>query len=531
MSKLFKLLSVFLVMSSVSCIGVKKHNTQVAAAHTPEELREDVAYTYKKFKQLHPNLYQYVSESELDRKFDSLKASLKEPMNGEEFYKVLSPVVSEIRQGHISTSFPKKRFTKKERKARKNLKLDFYELDFEYIDKDIYISRTGKKDSVLIGSRVLEVDKKPISTIIDAYRKTFSSDGYNTTFENNYIALRFGRLYAKHSGPLDSVSLKLQNKDSIYTKWFKRYDKTKTDTDVTAKSDSLKPEKIKLTRAEKQAKRLELKQTKKKNKKYGYVKSRDRFNRNFKFLDAAAEVGYFKIRSWTTGKYKEFYEESFTKLDSANAKYLVLDLRDNTGGRLAEIREFYKYLVDDEFQFVEAAYTKTRLPYLKNYYSGNPDIVSVLAQSLSVPILFTHNILKSSKKDGKLRFNYSYAKKTKPSPLNFKGKIYVLINGNSFSASSILSTNLKASNRAVFVGEETGGACNGTVAGFYKLITLPNTKVRVRFGLMQIQTPQKWQEPDGYGIKPDIVITPNAEDRFSGKDAEIAWVLEDIRAN
>ena len=81
----------------------------------------------------------------------------------------------------------------------------------------------------------------------------------------------------------------------------------------------------------------------------------------------------------------------------------------------------------------------------------------------------------------------------------------MLINGYSFSAPSLISTNLEATNRAVFVGEETGGAFNGCVAGLYKIYQLPESKLKIRMGLMQIETPFK-QAPDGYGVKPNIEI-------------------------
>ena len=125
-----------------------------------------------------------------------------------------------------------------------------------------------------------------------------------------------------------------------------------------------------------------------------------------------------------------------------------------------------------------------------------------------------------------LRFNASI-KKEAPNELNYKGKIYVLINGNSFSASSLLSTHLKSNKRATFVGEETGGAFNGTVAGIYKTYQLPTSKIKVRMGLMQIEAHQK-QSPDGYGIKPDVKIVPTVEDRKMNRDAELEWVLKDI---
>ena len=102
-----------------------------------------------------------------------------------------------------------------------------------------------------------------------------------------------------------------------------------------------------------------------------------------------------------------------------------------------------------------------------------------------------------------------------------------MINGNSFSASSILSTQLKGNQRAIFVGEETGGAYNGTVAGISKMYELPNTKVKVKVGLLYIDAPFK-VTPDGYGVQPDVKIVPTYQDRLNKIDPELAWILEDI---
>ena len=77
------------------------------------------------------------------------------------------------------------------------------------------------------------------------------------------------------------------------------------------------------------------------------------------------------------------------------------------------------------------------------------------------------------------------------------------------------------------MGEETGGAYNGTVAGIYKVYQLPASKLKIRMGLMQIDAPQK-QLPDGYGIIPEIKIIPTIEDRKLQKDTELEWVLNDI---
>jgi C-terminal processing protease CtpA/Prc len=130
--------------------------------------------------------------------------------------------------------------------------------------------------------------------------------------------------------------------------------------------------------------------------------------------------------------------------------------------------------------------------------------------------------------DGKFYFNSFQSKLKKPNPNRYKGKVYVLINGGSFSASSLLSSNLKGSGRAVFVGEETGGAYNGCVAGFMPVHKLPHSKLNLKFGIAQIQ-PFFKTEIIGRGIFPDIEVLPTIEDRLKGIDPEITRVLEDFK--
>jgi len=515
-----------------SCISVEKYNQQIGELHSPENLREDVDYIYKKLQNLHPRLYQFVSKEVLYRKFDSLKSSIISPMLSKDFYYKLSPIIAEVRQGHISMGFPQKRYTRKERKALKKLKLGFNDLAFEHLDNKLWISNAMGKDSILVGSEVLAVNNEQIGTIVDRYKKTFSSDGYNTTFQDKIIGLRFPGVYRKYEGYLDSISLTLKIKDSVFTKQYKRFLKDSSELKKVkkVKKDTVTRAKIvKLTKAERKLRKIERKQKRKDNKMYGYIANRNRYTRNFKFLDSSKHIAYMKIRNWNNGKYKKFYKESFGAIDSLKAQFLILDLRDNTGGRLNEIQEFYSYLVDEEFQFVKKAETKTRLPYIKNYYGKNSSVLSIIEESIAIPFLFTLNLLNSHKKNDTLQFNYKPAKKKKPSSLNFKGDMYVLINGNSFSASSIISTNLKATKRAIFVGEETGGAYNGTVAGFYKTVYLPNSKVGVNIGLMHIQSLYE-EDLIGYGIRPDTQIIPTAIDRRNGVDPEMEWVLEDIKA-
>lgn len=516
MLKNFLFILVLFIISS--CASVEKYNAQLGTQYSPEALHADVDFTYQKFRRLQPNLYQYISKETLDRKFDSLKKSISEPMDAKQFYSILTPVVSEIRQAHNSNEFPDRRFTKRERKILKKLSLDFYKLDVAYADDGLWVTRTGKYDSLLLGSQVVALGMETVPNLMNRYRRTFPDEGYNTTLKNKIIAKNFVGLYRKHEGFKDSVSVIFKKGDSVFAKHFKRY---LMDSSGIKKAmiDSTKVSKVmKMTKAEKAAKKLKRKKQKKDNKKFGRIAGSDLYTRNFEFLDSTAQIGYLHVRSWNNGPFKKFYRETFAKLDSAKSKSLIIDLRNNTGGRLDEVHQLYGYLTDTEYVFVEPARVKTRIPYVKDFYGPDSGILSVLSETIVLPFFSLHNLFKTKKKDGQLYFHYGFAKKAKPEPLNFKGKVYVLINGATFSASSILASKLHGTERATFVGEETGGAYNGTVAGQFKIISLPNSKIRYRVGLMQIETAHT-QEPDGFGIRPDIKVSPTANDIRTNRDA------------
>ncbi|WP_179354054.1 S41 family peptidase [Winogradskyella vidalii] len=515
-----------------SCASVEKHNNQVTKLHPAKDLHQDIDHVYEQLQKNHPHLYQFTSKAVLDFKFDSLKKAIDSPMNSHDFYEQLSQVTKHVRQGHMSLSPPGLRLNRKERKALRDTKFDINNLDFEYVDDKLFISNARKGDSVLINAEVLEVDGQKAQSLLDKYTKLIASDGYNTTFHNRVTGYRFLGYYAKDKGRFDSISLKLKQADSTFVKMYKRVLKKDTSSvkKDSLKQDSLKAVKkavVKLTKAERKAKRQKLKAQRKYNRDYGYISSRDEYTRNLNFVGRDSTVALLKIRGFSNGNYKRFYDASFKTIDSLKAETLIIDLRNNFGGRLNEIAYLYGYLTDENYTFINPSEITRRYPILKSSMANTTPTGIKILIGLFSPVLATVDILKTSKKDGKLYYKFKSGKEQAPKDLNFKGNIYVLINGNSFSASSLLSTNIQGSNKAVFVGEETGGAYNGTVAGMYKSYELPHTKVRARIGLAHIDALYK-TEPDGYGVKPDIEIRPTYEDRLNGNDPELEWVLQDL---
>lgn len=505
-----------------SCTSVKKFNSQIEKPKSPDEIKADIDYVHKKLQKLHPSLYWYISKKDLDYKFDSLKSTIIDPMTSNELYFKLSPIVASVRQGHMRLSPVTKMANRKEYKAinRKGF-FPLSQLTYEVIDNRLYITKNLSNDSTIkVGSEIISVNGVKPQDIFTKFNKTYASDGFNTTLTHRYYSWQFPNFFYVYTNQRDSVDLQLKIKDSLATVTLVHGGKKKAEG---VKRDSL-------TRPLKVDKRVEKNKAKAKFKKQrlqGYNPQTKAYSKDLTFVGPDSTIALLKINDFSRGNYRKYYQYVFNKIDSVKPKALIVDLRDNPGGRIREISNLYAYLTDTNFIFIDKMEVTSRTNYVLGSISNTtPIFVKALTYTIGLPFLIVR-MAKVHKQDGKYFYSISESKFKKPNAKAFKGKLYVLINGGSFSASSIISSNLKGSRRAIFVGEETGGAYNGCVAGSIPLYTLPNTKLRLRLGLAVIK-PHYKSDIDGRGIFPDITITPTAEDLLNNNDPEVNWIIEDV---
>ncbi|MFV5699175.1 S41 family peptidase [Flavobacterium sp. ZT3R17] len=509
----------FAMLFFVQCTSIKKHNKHLNDLIAEEKLKSDVDFTYRKLQELHPNLYWYISKEALDYKFDSLKSTLTKPMTSFNFYKKLSPVVAAVRQGHLVVYPPTKLLSKGETKALiKRGTGPFSQFDFDLFNGKLYVVKNKSYDKTIQpGTEVIAVNgTKPIDLITE-YNHYYSSDGYNTTYKTNYSGKRFSTLFSNENGIKDSLQFDFKFDDSLKTITIKRKAEDTT-------GEHLKKIQKKLALKDK----TKSKEIRKKKRINGYYSAEKNYNRNLHFLEKDSSVAIMKIRSFKIGDYKTFYRESFSKITGYQSKTLIIDLRNNGGGRVTEIADLYSYLADSTFVFLDKSEVVSKSSLFKGAYFNGGSFGFKALKTIFSPIIYSYLLLTVHKnQNGK---NY-YATQTTPHKVSknaFKGKIYILINGGSFSASCIISSNLKGSKRAYFIGEETGGAFNGTVAGFMPRVKLPNTGIQIRIGLMYIAAPFK-TTIEGRGIFPDMEIIPTIEDRIKENDPEMNWILDDIK--
>ncbi len=190
--------------------------------------------------------------------------------------------------------------------------------------------------------------------------------------------------------------------------------------------------------------------------------------------------------------FKKEIRKAFEQLLASHIDNLIIDLRNNQGGEVEYGVYLLSYLLQTEFSVV------------RQYYKvGSGD---------------SYGLVKTHGEEMGMQ---------KPASVNFSGKLFVLINGGSFSNSGIVATTLKQHQRAIFIGEESGGN-NKVLAGYTDDCTLPGSKLHVEIPTKQFLLSDTLPL-SGHGTLPDFVITETIADVLSNKDPQQEFAVQLIR--
>jgi len=111
----------------------------------------------------------------------------------------------------------------------------------------------------------------------------------------------------------------------------------------------------------------------------------------------------------------------------------------------------------------------------------------------------------------------------------FTGKLYVLMNGISFSSAADLVSNLKKTTDAIFIGEEAGGTYEGPTGGDNIVVQLPNSKIMIRIP-PNIQIGHMYKKhPIGRGVLPTHPVKHTVKDIVNGRDLEMELARTSIQ--
>jgi hypothetical protein len=463
-------ISLFFLFTNCSA---QYYNEIVNKDHSPSNLKKDVDFVQHKLEKASFTLYRYISKKNLDHKFDSLKQTIKTPLNSIDFNVKLSGLLSIIGDGHLSSNIDVSKFTEAD-KAEMNKKnvAPVYQFGYQIINgAKLYIMQNYSHDSsILSGTEILSINHIPVYKILDSICSLIPSDGFNNTFK--YFILNVGSVPAMYRyayGYQDTTIYELKYRG------------------ITRKVSikSIPFQQLKNIPANSNAKII---------------------GTTYKFLNRDSSIAYIKISTFEDSiQVINKQAAIFKSIKQANAKTLILDLRGNTGGAINLTANFFSYLIDTPVYFFK------RVNELTRGYIG-----------------LTNNIIRKQQIEWYKRYNT--AAYVTPNKDSFKGKLYVLINGGTFSAAAMLTAHIKALKKAIFVGEETGGSSTEWTGGGFQNELLPTSKLLLRYGIIPLELINKDNIP-GRGIMPDTPISYTIEDYIAKKDLELDWVLNDISKN
>ena len=520
MSKLlFRTTILFSSLLFFACASVEKHNAKRTRTIPVAQLQKDIDYVEHKLYKLHPSVDLYINKEQLAFKFDSIRKVVTKPMTSKAFYFVISPVIASVRQGHMSMIPMEKRYTVKERKRfKKGGEGPLSQFKYEWENNALYIIKNNSETKdIVLGTEVMAINNIKPQDLYRKYRPGFTSDGYNTTFLRKSFLRRFPGYVVEEIDMQDSLTFEFKHKDSVYTKIISRKKPKKKET-MVMKKDSAKPI----------VDRAKAKTERKKKRIYGYDSKTKEFSKSLRFMGKDSTVAYMRIINFTQGNVRKVYKAIFDSINKKGCNTLVIDVRDNPGGRMTDIHRLYSYLTNEKYTLVQPPIVTSKTSLWNTGMFSNIPVAVYPIAGVFYPFYMSYTYLKTKKgEDGKYYCNFYASKVADPDSANFKGKVYVLINGGSFSASCILSSALKTHDNVTFVGEETGGDFNGTVAGFMPMLKLPHSGIRWRLGLLDIR-PVNQTKVIGHGIYPDKEIISTMEDKINNKDPELEWVLKEI---
>ena len=473
--------NIYAIVLTVFCINVfsQKPSFDLQKKFPVSAILQDIDYTEKYLTKFHPDPYKYISKDSLHAFVLSIKSKIDTPLTEMQARFYIKQIVAKIGCGHTDAG-ASKRYTKAIKKiSRAALPLNVFVVDSTRL---FILNNLSKDSSIRPGDEIVSINNQPPKNILKTIYSVYTTDGYNETYKKQGIKYEwFKYFYSFCYGYHQDYNVKIKDRSGKISLHTLTCISSLKDTLILPKKDS-----VQLTY---------------KTKTCSYYNIKD--DKNI----AVIGITGFKGRNWNW-----FYRKSFKDIKHKKIENLVIDLRDNGGGQISKGMKFLSYLIDE----------RITLPFDRkpNLMVFNPRFKMDVFSRLT-PFIFT-GLFPNWPVNGRLRHYFiRFPKKHKV----YKGNIYVLVNGKSFSMSGVVSSYLKYKANATIIGEETGGNIAGSNAVISGKIVLPNSKIRVFIPMYHLYHTIN-VENKGRGLMPDYPTHYSKEDVLKAIDVDLNKVKE-----
>lgn len=343
----------------------------------------------------------------------------------------------------------------------------FFPIAIYLVDEVIYVRGDFSNEGYLSpGDRILSINGIPTGKLLQHLRNHIPTDGYIETYANQRIASSFPWLYFFYVQQARQFTIEYTPRGTEEIK-----------TVVTQAQ----------TRAQRKANAL---------RRYSVPESKGPSRSNMYTMEYFDTVAVLKLKSFDYRLVEEFdikadklYKDLFKECNERGIRHLVIDLRNNRGGRLEFGEEIVPYIMktDQEHDY--------------------------LVQSISWK--------------GKVRTE----RMPRMSNHAFLGQLYALVNGETYSTGATVARYLREYGEAKIIGEEGGTRYEGFVAGSSQYVFLPNSQIRIGIPCYHKEyPPSEVQQTENRGIIPDRRISQTIDDIMKSKDVVMDYTLSLIRS-
>jgi C-terminal processing protease CtpA/Prc len=459
----------------------------------PASLREDFSLLQKILEANHPSLYWYTPKDSINALFAESINSITDSLDEVQFKNKVALVISRIRCGHTTVLFSKA-FTKKAAAFR----YPAFPLNIKAWDDSLVVLNSLQPgDSIFKrGTIITGINGMKNRKLLDTLFQFISSDGYAMNYKNQVVSGNFPAWYKTIIG-LDSA-YSISYIDSAGS------ERTATVKNVIPKIDTSKKETAKLALPVEKPSRRQ-------------IRKADLLAKRNMVIDTALNTAFIHLSTFSSGGLRSFFRQSFKTIKKQNIQHVVIDLRENGGGKVNSSILLAKYLSDHPFKVGDSVVAISRKFKYASYIHP------------SWAYWFAMNFGSKKKADGLIHFsryeNKLYEPKTK---YHFDGQLTLVQGGYTFSATAIFISSLKGQKNTTLVGEETGGGYYGSSAMYLPTIVLPNSRLRVTLPMYRLVMDAT--RPKGHGIVPDIEIPPSSIAIKEGIDLKMKKIREMIQA-
>lgn len=476
--------------------GQERSHKSSEKANIPQKLsvknmQADMAILWSAIKEMHPGYNYYTSADSLRKVYDQTYSSISKPLYESEFISQLYPFICKLRCGHTQI---KHSVGHKDPQGLYPAHIPFKVL---VTNGKVFIT-THQTEVLRTGDEIISINDVVVKEIIKHGFDLYSTDGYNQTFKELFLS--------EYDGFADAC-----NKYYHWKGAYKMQIRTRQGelNDLTVDTDEI-------ISNEPQASPFD--------DYTNWTTAENTGNLKLQFFNdsqtALFETKPFSYQDTIT------YKEAFKQIESKKIKNLILDMRHNTGGDIRVAIQLLSYLADSPFSIIKDVKSRLQNPDLNksaNYF--DKDRTNDFLQGYKI----------TSKEGLWYHVETTPAMGTVYGPLplakeyHFDGNLYVLIDGATFSSGALFTAALKSQRKNVkFIGRETAGSeegCNGMVM---QELTLPNTKIRIDFPWMRVESVAQ-NSIRGRGIMPDYKVEYAPSDIITKKDCDLEKAMELIK--